>query len=128
MKRLALAALLGSTLLVTACASNSGSTVVNYRGGDLKGIITVDKSTVVATEGGLPQMRAILRNDSGVTQRFEYKVVWLDEYDMPVDEENRPWKSAQVNSSDQLSISATGPHDKAKRFQIQIRNPQGVTK
>ncbi|MFN3587217.1 MAG: DUF1425 domain-containing protein [Moraxellaceae bacterium] len=128
MKRIALALLLGSTLAAAGCATSPESKVVNYRGGELKGVIKVEKSTVVATEGGLPQMRAILSNQSGVTQRFEYKVVWLDEHDMPVDEENRPWKSAQLIAKDQLSLSATGPHDKAKRFQIQIRNPQGVTK
>ncbi|MDP2227981.1 MAG: YcfL family protein [Moraxellaceae bacterium] len=128
MKKIAMAAFLGSSLLLAACASSPSSKIVNYRGGELAGVIEVQKSAVVATEGGLPQVRAILFNKSGVAQKFEYKIVWLDEHEMPVDEENRPWKSGFLNSKDQLSVNSTGPHDKAKRFQIQIRNPQGVTK
>lgn len=126
MKRILVATLFGSSLLLAACSSSPK--IINYRGGDLKGVIEVEKSAVVLTEGGLPQARAILKNDAGTTTKFEYKFVWLDENDMPIDEENRPWRPASLAGHDQLNVSGTGPHDRAKKFQIQIREPQGVSK
>lgn len=126
MNRILSATLLGSALLLAACTS-SNSKLINYRGGDLKGVIEIEKSAVVLTEGGLPQAKAILVNDSSTTQKFEYKFTWLDENDMTIDEDNRPWRPASVQGKDQINVSGTGPTDKAKKFQIQIRNPQGVT-
>lgn len=127
MKRLATALLLGTTLALTACATDPSKEIVNYRGGDMKGTIEVARSAVIETEGGLPRAQAVLRNRAGVTQKFEYKIVWFDSNDMSLDEDNRPWKAATVQGRDELTISATGPSDKARRFQIQIREPQGVT-
>lgn len=126
MKRILTAALLGSTLALAACSSSPQ--LINYRGGDLKGVIEVEKSAVVLTEGGLPQAKAILKNDSRVTQKFEYKFVWFDENDMPLDEDNRPWRSANLKGKDTVSVGGTGPSDRAKKFQIQVREPQEVTK
>lgn len=126
MKRLSLAALLGSALLLGACSS--APSVVNYRGGDLKGVIDVKKSAVELTEGGLPAAKAILYNDAGVTQQFEYKFVWFDANDMPIDDNDRPWKPASLSGHDEMTVGGTGPNDRAKKFQIQIRKPQGVTK
>lgn len=126
MNRILSATLLGSTLLLAAC-STSNSKLINYRGGDLKGVIEIEKSAVVLTEGGLPQAKAILVNDSGVTQKFEYKFTWLDTNDMAVDEDNRPWRSITLKGRDKVNVSGTGPNDSAKKFQIQIREPQGVT-
>lgn len=125
MKRIALITLLGGTLLLAACSSSSK--LINYRGGDLKGVIEVEKSAVVLTEGGLPQAKATLVNKTGNTRKFEYKFVWFDDHDMPIDEDNRPWRPASVSGKDELTVGGTGPNDKAKRFQIQIREPQGVT-
>jgi uncharacterized protein YcfL len=127
MKRILTATVLGAALALTACASSS-SKIVNYRGGNYEGSIVVAKSTVELTEGGLPQARAILANKSGVTQKFEYKFVWLDSNDMPVDEEDRPWHTVSVSGHDQINVRGTAPNDKARKFQIQIRDPQGVTK
>lgn len=127
MKRLTLFALLGSLLLLGAC-STSSSKLINYRGGDLKGVIVVDKSVVELAEGGLPQAKAILKNKAGTTQKFEYKFVWFDSNDMPVDEDNRPWHAVSVPGHDQVTVGGTGPTDKARKFQIQLREPQGVTK
>ena len=127
MKRLATALLLGTSLAMTACTTAPSQEIVNYRGGDLKGTIEVARSVVTETEGGLPRAQAVLLNRSGITQKFEYKIVWFDSNDMPLDEDSRPWKSASVQGRDETTISATGPSDKAKRFQIQIREPQGVT-
>lgn len=126
MKRILTATVLASGLLLAACSSSPK--LINYRGGDLKGVIEVEKSAVVLTEGGLPQAKAILKNDAGTTTKFEYKFVWFDEHDMPLDEDNRPWRPATLQGKDQLSVGGTGPNDKAKKFQIQIREPQGVTK
>ncbi|HEX6592695.1 MAG TPA: DUF1425 domain-containing protein [Moraxellaceae bacterium] len=126
MKRILTATVLASGLLLAACSSSPK--LINYRGGDLKGVIEVEKSAVVLTEGGLPQAKAILKNDAGTTTKFEYKFVWFDENDMPLDEDNRPWRPASLQGKDQLSVGGTGPSDKAKKFQIQIREPQGVTK
>lgn len=129
MKRLATALLLGTSMALTACAtSNPGKDLVNYRGGDMKGTIDVARSAVVETSGGLPKAQAVLRNRAGVTQKFEYKFVWFDSNDMSLDEDNRPWHAASVQGRDELTINTTAPSDKAKRFQIQIRDPQGVTK
>jgi uncharacterized protein YcfL len=125
MKRLSLVSLLGGALLLTACASQSK--IINYRGGDLKGVIEVKRSAVELTEGGLPQAKAILHNDAGTTQKFEYKFVWMDANDMPVDESDRPWHAASIAGNDDLSLRGTGPNNKAKYFQIQVRKPQGVT-
>lgn len=128
MKRLAIALLLGTSAALTACATaNPAKDIVNYRGGDLKGTIEVARSAVVETPGGLPRAQAVLRNRAGVTQKFEYKFVWFDSNDMSLDEDNRPWHAASVQGRDELTIGATAPSDKAKRFQIQIRDPQGVT-
>lgn len=126
MKRILTAALLGGTLALAACSSSPQ--LINYRGGDLKGVIEVEKSAVVLTEGGLPQAKAILKNDSRVTQKFEYKFVWFDENDMPIDDESRPWKSVSLQGRDTVSVGGTGPNDRAKKFQIQVRDPQGVTR
>lgn len=127
MKRLSFLSLLGGALLLAGCATSSDK-LVNYRGGDLKGVIEVQRSAVELTEGGLPQARAILHNDAGTTQQFEYKIVWFDKNDMPIDEIDRPWTPASVSGNDEMSIRGTGPSDKAKRFQIQIRSPHEVTK
>lgn len=127
MKRVATALLLGTSLILTACAQDPSKQMVNYRGGDMKGTIEVARSVVVQTEGGLPKAQAVLKNHSGITQKFEYKIVWFDSNDMSLDEDNRPWKSVSVQGRDEATVSATGPSDKAKRFQIQIREPQGVT-
>lgn len=126
MKRILTASLLGSALLLAACSSSPK--LINYRGGDLKGVIEVERSAVELTEGGLPQAKAILKNDAGTTTKFEYKFVWFDANDMPLDEDNRPWRPASLQGKDQLNVSGTGPNDRAKKFQIQIREPQGVTK
>ena len=129
MKRLATALLLGTSLALTACAASDPSKdIVNYRGGDMKGTIEVARSAVIDTLGGLPRAQAVLRNRAGVTQKFEYKFVWFDKNDMSLDEDNRPWHAANVQGRDELTINATAPSDTAKRFQVQIRNPQGVTK
>lgn len=126
MKRLSLIGLLGGALLLAACSS--APKVVNYRGGDLKGVIEVQRSAVELTAGGLPQAKAILHNDAGTTQQFEYKFVWFDANEMPIDDNDRPWKPASLSGGDEMTIGGTGPNDKAKKFQIQIRKPQGVTK
>lgn len=126
MKRLSLISLLGGALLLAACSS--APKVVNYRGGDLKGVIEVQRSAVELTAGGLPQAKAILHNDAGTTQQFEYKFVWFDANEMPIDDNDRPWKPASLSGGDEMTIGGTGPNDKAKKFQIQIRKPQGVTK
>lgn len=126
MNKLIIATLLGSTLLLGACSNSSK--IINYRGGDLKGVIEVQKSAVELTEGGLPQAKAILLNDSGSTTKFEYKFVWFDANDMPVDENDRPWRPVTLKGKDTVSVGGTGPNDRAKKFQIQIREPQGVTK
>lgn len=128
MKRLSFLSLLGGALLLAGCATSSSDKIVNYRGGDLKGVIEVQRSAVELTEGGLPQARAILHNDAGVTQKFEYKFVWFDKNDMPIDDIDRPWTPASLSGGDEMSIRGTGPNDRAKRFQIQIRSPQEVTK
>lgn len=128
MKRLSLLGAVGGALLLAACASSPSDKLVNYRGGDLKGVIEVKRSAVDLTEGGLPQARVILANDAGVTQAFEYKIVWFDKDDMPIDDIDRPWTPASIGGRDEMSVRATGPNDKARRFQIQIRKPQGVTK
>jgi uncharacterized protein YcfL len=127
MKRLFSLAALSGALLLTACAT-ADSKLINYRGDNLKGTIILDKSVVVLTEGGLPQAKAILKNDVNSTTKFEYKFLWLDENDMPIDEDSRPWRPASVPPNDQLTVSGTGPNNHAKKFQIQIREPQGVTK
>lgn len=126
MKRLSLISLLGGAVLLAACSS--APKVVNYRGGELKGVIEVQRSAVELTEAGLPQAKAILKNDAGTTQPFEYKFVWFDANDMPIDDNDRPWKPASLSGGDEMTIGGTGPNDKAKRFQIQIRKPHGVTK
>jgi uncharacterized protein YcfL len=126
MKRILTATLLGGTLLLAACSSSSK--LINYRGGDLKGVIEIEKSAVVLTEGGLPQAKAILKNDAGTTTKFEYKFTWLDENDMSLDDSDRPWRPVTLKGKDQINVSGTGPNDRAKKFQIQIREPQGVTK
>ncbi len=130
MKRLftntATAGLLGSALLLGACSSSPQ--LINYRGGDLKGVIEVKRSAVENTAGGLPQAKAILFNDAGTTTKFEYKFVWFDANDMPIDEVDRPWRPAQLQGKDELTVSGTGPNDRAKKFQLQVREPQGVTK
>lgn len=126
MKRLSLLPLLGSLLLLAACSSSPK--LINYRGGDLQGVIVVEKSAVVLTEGGLPQAKAILKNRAGTTQNFEYKFVWFDDHDMPIDEDDRPWRPVSVPGHDQVTVGGTGPSDRAKRFQIQLREPHGVTK
>lgn len=127
MKRIFHTALLGSALLLAACSSSSPE-LINYRGGDLEGVIDVKRSVVELTPGGLPQARAILVNDAGTTQRFEYKFAWFDASDMPVDEEERPWHAVSLAGKDEMTVRGTAPHDKARRFQIQIREPQGVTR
>jgi len=127
MKRLTAALLLGTSLALMACTAAPSKDNVNYRGGDMKGTIEVARSVVTETEGGLPRAQAVLMNRSGVTQKFEYKIVWLDSNDMSLDEDDRPWKAASIQGRDEITISATAPSDKAKRFQIQIREPQGVT-
>lgn len=127
MKRLSLISLLGGALLLAGCASSSDK-IVNYRGGDLKGVIEVKRSAVELTEGGLPQAKAILVNEAGTTQQFEYKFVWFDKNEMPLDDDSRPWRPASLAGRDEMTVGGTGPNDKAKKFQIQIRSPQGVTK
>lgn len=127
MNRILSATLLGGILLLTGC-STGNTKLINYRGGDLKGVIEIEKSAVVLTEGGLPVAKAILVNQSGVTQKFEYKFTWLDTNSMSVDEDNRPWRPVTLKGHDQINVSGTGPNDSAKKFQIQIREPQGVTK
>ena len=127
MKRLSFLSLLGGALLLAGCAT-SGDKLVNYRGGDLKGVIEVQRSAVELTEGGLPQAKAILHNDAGTTQKLEYKFVWFDKNDMPLDDNDRPWRSLTMPGGDDVTVSGTGPNDKAKRFQIQIRSPHEVTK
>ena len=124
MKRIITATLFAVAALLAACSS---SKIINYRGGDLEGVIKVQKSAVELTEGGLPQAKAVLLNDSSTTTKFEYKFVWLDANDMPVDENDRPWRPATLKGNDTISIGGTGPTDRAKKFQIQVRKPQGVT-
>lgn len=126
MKRFLTAALLGGSLVLAACSSSPQ--LVNYRGGDLKGVIKLERSAVVLTEGGLPQAKAILKNTQRSTNQFEYKFIWLDENQMPLDEDSRPWKPATIQGKDSISLNGTGPNNRAKSFQIQVRNPQGVTK
>ncbi|MDQ8035911.1 MAG: DUF1425 domain-containing protein [Pedobacter sp.] len=120
------ATLLGSALLLSACSSSPK--LINYRGGDLKGVIEVKRSAVENTEGGLPQAKAILFNDAGTTTKFEYKFVWFDANDMPIDDNDRPWKPASLQGKDEMTVNGTGPNDRAKKFQLQVREPQGVTK
>lgn len=122
----ATAVLLGSALLLGACSSSPK--LINYRGGDLKGVIEVKRSAVENTAGGLPQAKAILFNDAGTTTKFEYKFVWFDANDMPIDDIDRPWRPASLQGKDELTVSGTGPNDRAKKFQLQVREPQGVTK
>lgn len=126
MKKILAAALLGSSLVLAACSSSPQ--LVNYRSGDLKGVIKLERSSVELAEGGLPQAKAILKNNSRSTRTFEYKFTWLDANDMPVDEDSRPWKPASLKGKDTIIVSGTGPTDKARKFQIQVREPQGVTR
>lgn len=127
MKRLSLTALLGGALLLAACATAPADKLVNYRGGDLRGVITVQRAATDLAESGLPQAKVILANTAGTTQKFEYKFVWYDKNDMPLDDNDRPWHAASISGRDEMSVTGTAPGDKATRFQIQIRSPQGVT-
>lgn len=126
MKRLSLISVVGGAVLLAACSS--APKIVNYRGGEMKNVIEVQRSAVTLTEGGLPQAKAILKNEAGTTQAFEYKFVWFDANDMPIDDNDRPWRPANLSGGDEMTIGGTGPNDKAKKFQIQIRKPHEVTK
>lgn len=126
MKRLSLISVVAGAVLLAACSS--APKIVNYRGGEMKNVIEVQRSAVELTEGGLPQAKAILKNEAGTTQAFEYKFVWFDANDMPLDDNDRPWRPASLSGGDEMTIGGTGPNDKAKKFQIQIRKPHEVTK
>lgn len=126
MKRLSLISVVAGAVLLAACSS--APKIVNYRGGEMKNVIEVQRSAVELTEGGLPQAKAILKNEAGTTQAFEYKFVWFDANDMPIDDNDRPWRPASLSGGDEMTIGGTGPNDKAKKFQIQIRKPHEVTK
>jgi uncharacterized protein YcfL len=129
MNRLSLIAVLGSALLLGACATQkTSSPLIEYRGGDLKNVIVVQKTATETAPSGLPQAKAILANKAGVTQKFEYKFVWFDASEMPIDEADRPWHATSVSGRDHVTVSATAPSDKAKTFQIQIRKPEEVSK
>lgn len=126
MTRFLVGALLGGSLILAACSSKPD--LINYRGGDLKGDIKLERSSVVMSESGLPQAKAILKNTRSGASQFEYKIIWLDDNQMPIDEENRPWKSVNIQGKDSIAINATGPNNQAKHFQVQVRHPQGVTR
>lgn len=128
MKRLSLITVLGGALLLGACSTAPSSSQIEYRGGDFKHVIVVQKSAVETTESGLAQAKAILANKIGTTQRFEYKFVWFDANDMPIDEDSRPWHAAAIAGKDHMTVSGTAPNAKATKFQIQIRKPEEVTK
>lgn len=123
------AARLGLPLLLSlVLAACSSSTLIDYRGGDFEDDIEVEKSSLSLVEGGLPQARAILKNDTRKELKFEYKFVWLDNDGLPLDEIDRPWRPAKLAGKDRMTVNGTAPHDRARRFQIQIRKPQEVTK
>lgn len=128
MKRLSLIATLGSALLLGACTTPKSSPQIEYRGGEMRNVIVVKKSATETAPSGLAQARVMLENKAGITQKFEYKFVWFDASEMPVDEDNRPWHAASIGGRDHLTVSGTAPSDKARSFQIQIRKPEEVNK
>jgi len=113
------------SLLLAACSSSS---LIDYRGGDFEDDIEVDKTSLSLVEGGLPQARAVLTNDTNKELKFEYKFVWLDTEGVPLDETDRPWRPAKLAGKDRMTVTGTAPFDRARRFQIQIRKPQEITK
>jgi uncharacterized protein YcfL len=121
--RLGLLALM--SLVLAACTSSS---LIDYRGGAFEDDIEVDKTSLSLVEGGLPQARAILKNDTSKELKFEYKFVWLDTEGVPLDETDRPWRPAKLAGKDRMTVTGTAPFDRARRFQIQIRAPQEITK
>lgn len=121
--RLAMPMLLG--LVLSACSSSS---LIDYRGGAFEDDIEVEKTSLSLVEGGLPLARAVLVNDSRKELKFEYKFVWLDTEGVPLDETDRPWRPAKLAGKDRMTVTGTAPFDRARRFQIQIREPQEITK
>ncbi|EYC50107.1 hypothetical protein AZ34_02800 [Hylemonella gracilis str. Niagara R] len=113
------------SLLLAACGS---STLIDYRGGAFEDDIEVEKTSLSLVEGGLPLARAVLVNDSRKELKFEYKFVWLDTEGVPLDETDRPWRPAKLAGKDRMTVTGTAPFDRARRFQIQIREPQEITK
>jgi uncharacterized protein YcfL len=113
------------SLVLAACGSSS---LIDYRGGAFEDDIEVDKTSLSLVEGGLPQARAVLTNDSNKELKFEYKFVWLDTEGVPLDETDRPWRPAKLAGKDRMTVTGTAPFDRARRFQIQIREPQQITK
>lgn len=111
--------------LLAACSS---STLIDYRGGAFEDDIEVEKSSLSLIEGGLPQARAILTNDTKKDLQFEYKFVWLDTEGVPLDETDRPWRPAKLMGKDRMTVTGTAPNDRARRYQIQIRKPQEIKK
>lgn len=113
------------SLVLAACSSSS---LIDYRGGAFEDDIEVDKTSLSLVEGGLPQARAVLKNDTSKELKFEYKFVWLDTEGVPLDETDRPWRSAKLAGKDRMTVTGTAPFDRARRFQIQIREPQEIKK
>lgn len=113
-------------LALGACKQMPNNGPIMYRGDALKGVIVVDRSVVTASETGLPVAQVVLKNTSGVSQKFEYKVIWLDANDMPINEANWPWHPASVMGKDQMGVTSTGPSSLSKKFQVQVRKTQEV--
>lgn len=113
------------SLVLAACGSSS---LIDYRGGAFEDDIEVDKTSLSLVEGGLPQARAVLKNDTSKELKFEYKFVWLDTEGVPLDETDRPWRPAKLSGKDRMTVTGTAPFDRARRFQIQIREPQEIKK
>lgn len=117
--------LLTAALLLAACSPHKD--LIKYRGGDLKGAISVAEAATVS-DGPLLNAKAVLRNDGAWEQKFEYKFVWYDANGLAIDEDERPWHAASLRGHDEMTVSTAAPNPRAKSYKIHVREPQGVTR
>jgi uncharacterized protein YcfL len=120
--------LLGLSACVTSPKQDDIANLIEYRGGNLKGVVDIKRYAVDTMPSGLQQASVMLFNRAQGVAQFEYKFVWFDPNNMPVDEDDRPWHAVTLQSRDQITVSGTSPTDRARKFQIQIRKPMGVNR
>ena len=71
--------------------------------------------------GGLLQTNATLRNQWGMSLRFQYQFRFFDKDGFPVGQESKPWIPILISGGDSIDVTALAPNPSAKTFTIVIQ-------
>jgi uncharacterized protein YcfL len=107
-------------LLSIGCASNQFNPSWQYKIENSLGAVNVLELNEYQTKSKLLQVNFNVKNESNVTKKIRYKVVWFDNNQQPVETILSNWKNVNISSNNIVYLTAIAPNESVSSYKILI--------